>query len=82
MLAKIPRETTKTSACGCGERAERVEAPRAGGGAPRALTKDITGGLPRVVELFEASKRRETPVISEIDDVLRHGAWSRGSRRS
>jgi DNA-directed RNA polymerase subunit beta' len=40
------------------------------------------GGLPRVVELFEASKPRETPVISEIDDVLRHGAWSRGSGRS
>jgi hypothetical protein len=28
------------------------------------------------------SKRRETPVISEIDGVLRHGAWSRGSGRS
>jgi hypothetical protein len=32
VLAKIPRETTKTSACGCGERAERVEPPRAGVG--------------------------------------------------
>src|SRR5499426_820694 len=41
VLAKIPRETTKT--------------------------KDITGGLPRVVELFEARKPRETAVISEID---------------
>jgi DNA-directed RNA polymerase subunit beta' len=29
-------------------------------------TKDITGGLPRVVELFEARKPRETAVISEI----------------
>ena len=30
-------------------------------------TKDITGGLPRVVELFEARKPRETAVMSEID---------------
>jgi DNA-directed RNA polymerase subunit beta' len=44
VLAKIPRETTKT--------------------------KDITGGLPRVVELFEARKPRETAIISEID-----GTW-------
>src|SRR5438552_1075153 len=43
VLAKIPRETTKT--------------------------KDITGGLPRVVELFEARKPRETAVISEIDGI-------------
>src|SRR5574340_845090 len=33
-------------------------------------TKDITGGLPRVVELFEARKPRETAVISEIDGVV------------
>ena len=38
---------------------------------PRATTKtkDITGGLPRVVELFEARKPRETAVISEIDGI-------------
>jgi hypothetical protein len=49
VLAKIPRETTKT--------------------------KDITGGLPRVVELFEARKPRETAVIAEINGVgpLRRG---------
>ena len=41
VLAKIPRETTKT--------------------------KDITGGLPRVAELFEARKPKEQAVVSEID---------------
>src|SRR5687767_2760459 len=50
VLAKIPRETTKT--------------------------KDITGGLPRVVELFEARKPRETAVISEIDGLVKHGGRS------
>ena len=55
MLAKIPRETTKT--------------------------KDITGGLPRVVELFEARKPRETAVISEIDGVVRHGGIVKGQRK-
>ncbi len=56
VLAKIPRETTKT--------------------------KDITGGLPRVVELFEARKPRETAVISEIDGSSSTAASSRGSGRS
>ncbi len=55
VLAKIPRETTKT--------------------------KDITGGLPRVVELFEARKPRETAVISEIDGVVRHGGIVKGLRK-
>src|SRR5258705_12415774 len=55
VLAKIPRETTKT--------------------------KDITGGLPRVVELFEARKPRETAVISEIDGVVRFGEVSKGQRK-
>jgi DNA-directed RNA polymerase subunit beta' len=45
IIAKIPRETTKT--------------------------KDITGGLPRVVELFEARRPAETAVMSEIDGTLR-----------
>jgi DNA-directed RNA polymerase subunit beta' len=45
IIAKIPRETTKT--------------------------KDITGGLPRVAELFEARKPKEAAVISEIDGVVR-----------
>jgi DNA-directed RNA polymerase subunit beta' len=55
VLAKIPRETTKT--------------------------KDITGGLPRVVELFEARKPRETAVISEIDGTVRHGGIVKGLRK-
>jgi len=55
VLAKIPRETTKT--------------------------KDITGGLPRVVELFEARKPRETAVISEIDGTVRHGGIVKGMRK-
>ena len=55
VLAKIPRETTKT--------------------------KDITGGLPRVVELFEARKPRETAVISEIDGLVRHGGVVKGLRK-
>ncbi|HUD23946.1 MAG TPA: DNA-directed RNA polymerase subunit beta' [Acidobacteriaceae bacterium] len=54
ILAKIPRETTRT--------------------------KDITGGLPRVVELFEARKPRETAIISEIDGVVRFGEVSKGQR--
>ena len=54
VLAKIPRETTKT--------------------------KDITGGLPRVVELFEARKPRETAVISEIDGMVKHGGVVKGMR--
>jgi DNA-directed RNA polymerase subunit beta' len=55
VLAKIPRETTKT--------------------------KDITGGLPRVVELFEARKPRETAIISEIDGLVKFGEISKGQRK-
>jgi DNA-directed RNA polymerase subunit beta' len=55
VLAKIPRETTKT--------------------------KDITGGLPRVQELFEARKPRETAVISEIDGIVKHGGIVKGQRK-
>ena len=55
VLAKIPRETTKT--------------------------KDITGGLPRVVELFEARKPRETAVISEIDGTVKFGEVAKGQRK-
>ena len=55
ILAKIPRETTKT--------------------------KDITGGLPRVAELFEARKPKEVAVISEIDGVVSFGKDSKGKRK-
>ena len=44
-------------------------------------TKDITGGLPRVVELFEARKPKETAVITEIDGVVHYGGISRGNRK-
>ncbi|MGE5646382.1 MAG: DNA-directed RNA polymerase subunit beta' [Acidobacteriota bacterium] len=50
---------------------------------PRATTKtkDITGGLPRVVELFEARKPRETAVIAEINGVAKYGDVVKGLRR-
>ncbi len=55
IIAKIPRETTKT--------------------------KDITGGLPRVAELFEARKPKECAVISEIDGVVSFGKDTKGKRK-
>ncbi len=55
VLAKIPRETTKT--------------------------KDITGGLPRVVELFETRKPRDPAVISEIDGIVKYGEIAKGQRK-
>ncbi|MBI5575268.1 MAG: DNA-directed RNA polymerase subunit beta' [Deltaproteobacteria bacterium] len=44
-------------------------------------TKDITGGLPRVAELFEARKPKEYAVISEIDGVVRLGKDFKGKRK-
>jgi DNA-directed RNA polymerase subunit beta' len=38
-----------------------------------AKTKDITGGLPRVVELFEARRPKEPAVITEIDGAVKYG---------
>jgi DNA-directed RNA polymerase subunit beta' len=50
---------------------------------PRATTKtkDITGGLPRVVELFEARKPRETAIISEINGTVKYGEIAKGMRK-
>ncbi len=50
---------------------------------PRATTKtkDITGGLPRVVELFEARKPRETAVIAEINGSIKYGEVAKGMRK-
>jgi DNA-directed RNA polymerase subunit beta' len=50
---------------------------------PRATTKtkDITGGLPRVAELFEARKPKEVAVISEIDGYVSYGKDSKGKRK-
>jgi len=44
-------------------------------------TKDITGGLPRVAELFEARKPKETAVISEIDGMVSFGKDTKGKRK-
>jgi len=55
VLAKMPRETTKT--------------------------KDITGGLPRVAELFEARKPKDFAIVSEIHGTVSFGPDSRGKRR-
>ena len=55
VLARIPRETTKT--------------------------KDITGGLPRVAELFEVRKPKECAVITEIDGVVAFGKQTKGKRK-
>ena len=44
-------------------------------------TKDITGGLPRVAELFEARKPKECAVVSEVDGIVSFGADTRGKRR-
>ncbi len=54
VIAKIPRETTKT--------------------------KDITGGLPRVAELFEARKPKEQAVVSEIDGLIEFKGFHKGQR--
>src|SRR5207249_7595271 len=44
-------------------------------------TKDITGGLPRVVELFETRKPKDPAVISEIDGSVRYGEIAKGMRK-
>ncbi|MBM4140819.1 MAG: DNA-directed RNA polymerase subunit beta' [Nitrospira sp.] len=54
ILAKIPRETTKT--------------------------KDITGGLPRVAELFEARKPKEQALVTEIDGMVEFRGAHKGMR--
>jgi len=43
-------------------------------------TRDITGGLPRVTELFEARSPNDPAVVSEIDGIVSFGAQKRGSR--
>ncbi len=45
-----------------------------------SLSKDITGGLPRVTELFEARDPSNPSVISEIDGFVTYGPVKRGSR--
>lgn len=44
-------------------------------------TKDITGGLPRVAELFEARKPKDLATVSEIDGVVSFGKDTKGKRK-
>jgi DNA-directed RNA polymerase subunit beta' len=46
----------------------------------QAKTKDITGGLPRVAELFEARRPKDAAEISKIDGIVDFGASVRGKR--
>src|SRR5437870_1129443 len=46
-----------------------------------AKTKDITGGLPRVVELFEARRPKEPAVITEIDGTVKYGDVAKQHRK-
>jgi len=55
VIAKIPRETTKT--------------------------KDITGGLPRVAELFECRKPKEAAILSEIDGYVSISKGAKGRQK-
>ena len=50
---------------------------------PRVVTKtrDITGGLPRVAELFEARRPKDPAVISEIDGFVEFGETKKGQRQ-
>ena len=61
----------------------RVEAGDIIAKLPRETTKtkDITGGLPRVAELFEARKPKEFAVISEIDGQVSFGKDTKGKRK-
>ena len=62
---------------------DQVEAGDALARIPRgtAKTKDITGGLPRVAELFEARKPKEFAVISEIDGMVSFGKDTKGKQK-
>jgi len=64
------------------EEGEQVKAGKVLVKIPRVLGKlrDITGGLPRVTELFEARNPSNPAVVSEIDGVVGMGAIKRGNR--
>jgi DNA-directed RNA polymerase subunit beta' len=61
---------------------EEVQSGRILAKIPREIgkTRDITGGLPRVAELFEARKPKEQAVVSEIDGIVHFGPIKRGIR--
>ena len=64
------------------EEADDVKAGQVIVKIPRVLGKlrDITGGLPRVTELFEARNPSNPAIVSEIDGVVTMGAIKRGNR--
>jgi len=64
------------------EEAEEVKAGQVIVKIPRVLGKlrDITGGLPRVTELFEARNPGNPAIVSEIDGVVTFGNIKRGNR--
>ncbi|MGI9536428.1 MAG: DNA-directed RNA polymerase subunit beta' [Desulfocapsaceae bacterium] len=65
------------------EDGSEIEAGTIVGKIPRetSKTKDITGGLPRVAELFEVRKPKEPAIISEIDGRVSFGKELKGKRR-
>ncbi|MCG7218470.1 hypothetical protein ACMBCN_01675, partial [Candidatus Liberibacter asiaticus] len=44
-------------------------------------TKDITGGLPRVADLFEARRPKELAILAEISGIVSFGKETKGKRR-
>ncbi|MBN1871690.1 MAG: DNA-directed RNA polymerase subunit beta' [Candidatus Omnitrophica bacterium] len=62
---------------------EKVKAGQLLAKTPRVVikTKDITGGLPRVAELFEARKPKDPAIITEIDGTVEFGESKKGMRR-
>jgi DNA-directed RNA polymerase subunit beta' len=61
---------------------EKIKAGQVMAKIPRTMGKsrDITGGLPRVTELFEARNPSNPAVVSEIDGVVTYGGIKRGNR--
>jgi len=61
---------------------EQIKAGQVLAKIPRTMGKsrDITGGLPRVTELFEARNPSNPAVVSEIDGVVTYGGIKRGNR--
>lgn len=47
----------------------------------RSKTRDITGGLPRVADLFEARKPKDSAVMAEISGIVSFGKETKGKRR-
>ena len=47
----------------------------------RTKTRDITGGLPRVADLFEARKPKDSAVMAEVSGIINFGKETKGKRR-